>query len=246
MTFDKDVPIINLPDKEIQRQFDKLQKKLIPLWKSMDHLTQDEQSIVVIPSLTVDYPLQGSVLQAYEERFLFLLLLLRQPRARIIYVTSQVILPSIVEYYLGLLRGVIASHARQRLLLFTPQDGAPQPLSLKLLKRPRIKMPGRVTGGAEVGDIVAQHRLSGFDERQYSLQHRDIPTVGDLVQIHSQSSSWWPQRAHSLPPTASRVPASPMASWAASRSLPLSRDRQFLRLVGNTITLPGGPLPATS
>jgi hypothetical protein len=32
------------------------------------------------------------VIQAYEERFLFLLLLLRQPRARLIYVTSRTIL----------------------------------------------------------------------------------------------------------------------------------------------------------
>src|SRR5207237_5525384 len=57
----------------------------------------------------------GAVMQAYEERFLFLLLLLRQPRARLIYVTSQTILPSVIDYYLGLLPGVIPSHARQRL-----------------------------------------------------------------------------------------------------------------------------------
>ena len=35
-----------------------------------------------------------------QERFLFMLLLLRQPRARLIYVTSQTILPSIIDYYL--------------------------------------------------------------------------------------------------------------------------------------------------
>ena len=49
--------------------------------------------------------------QAYEERFLFLLLLLRQPRLRMIYVTSMPIDPRIVEYYLALLPGVIPSHA---------------------------------------------------------------------------------------------------------------------------------------
>ena len=138
MNFDEDIPSIDIPEEELQKRFDQLQKKLIPLWKSIDHFNPDEQTIVVVPSLTVDYPIQGSVLQAYEERFLFLLLLLRQPNARLIYVTSQVILPSIVEYYLGLLPGVIASHARSRLLLITPQDGAAQPLSVKLLKRPRL------------------------------------------------------------------------------------------------------------
>ena len=42
-----------------------------------------------------------------EERFLFLLLLLRQPRLRIVYVTARPIDEGIVEYYLSLLPGVI-------------------------------------------------------------------------------------------------------------------------------------------
>ena len=77
-------------------------------------------------------------MQAYEERFLFLLLLLRQPRARLIYVTSQTILPNIIDYYLDLLPGVIHSHARQRLFLISPMDGSVRPLSDKLLERPRL------------------------------------------------------------------------------------------------------------
>jgi hypothetical protein len=94
---------------------------------------------VVVPSLTVEFSaLQGSVLQAYEERFLFLLLLLRQPRARLVYVTSQPIHPNVVDYYLGMLPGVIMSHARQRLHMLAPHDGAAQPLSIKLLQRPRL------------------------------------------------------------------------------------------------------------
>ena len=45
------------------------------------------------------------IVQAYEERFLFLLLLLRQPRLRMVYVTSMPIAREIVEYYLALLPG---------------------------------------------------------------------------------------------------------------------------------------------
>ena len=78
------------------------------------------------------------MLQAYEERFLFLLLLLRQPRARLVYVTSQTVNPSIVDYYLGLLPGIIPSHARKRLHLVSPLDGSSRPLSAKLLERPRL------------------------------------------------------------------------------------------------------------
>ena len=62
-------------------------------------------------------------MQPYEERYLFLLLLLRQPRARLIYVTSQPILPSVVDYYLDLLPGVIPSHARPRLFTVPVLDG---------------------------------------------------------------------------------------------------------------------------
>src|SRR4029077_18058071 len=118
--------------------FDRLQKKLVPLWKSIEHLNQDPQTIVVVPSMSIDAISSGAVMQAYEERFLFLLLLLRQPRARLLYVTSQTILPSIVEYYLDLCPGVISSHARQRLFLVSPMDGSVRALSDKLLARPRL------------------------------------------------------------------------------------------------------------
>jgi len=119
-------------------EFDQLQKKLVPLWKSIEHFNQDPQTIVVIPSMSIDALDSGAVIQAYEERFLFLLLLLRQPQARMIYVTSRTILPSIIDYYLDLLPGVIPSHARQRLFLPSPMDGSARPLSEKLLERPRL------------------------------------------------------------------------------------------------------------
>src|SRR6266540_1881724 len=121
-----------------QAEFDQLQGKLVPLWKSIEHFSQDPQTIVVVPSMSIDAINSGAVMQAYEERFLFLLLLLRQPRARLIYVTSQTILPSIIDYYLALLPGVIPSHARQRLFLISPLDLSVRPLSDKLLDRPRL------------------------------------------------------------------------------------------------------------
>jgi hypothetical protein len=120
-------------------RFDELQRKLVPLWSSIRELSQDDQTIVVVPSLTLDAAgLAGSMMQAFEERYLFLLLLLRQPRARLVYVTGQQILPTIVDYYLNLLPGVIASHAKARLFLPTPLDGSGTPLTRKLLERPRL------------------------------------------------------------------------------------------------------------
>jgi PGM1 C-terminal domain len=130
---------LGLDPEEAQTRFDELQQKLVPLWHSIERMTQDEQTIVVVCSMTLDEPnIPGSVIQAYEERFLFLLLLLRQPRAKLVYVTSQAVNPSIVDYYLGLLPGIIPSHARKRLSLVSPLDGSSQPLSAKLLERPRL------------------------------------------------------------------------------------------------------------
>lgn len=141
MSLQLDLPHLDLPEDEAQRRFQTLQEKLVPLWEMINALDESSgaQTVVVVPSLTVDMAfLQGSVLQAYEERFLFLLLLLRQPNTRLIYVSSQPVHPNIVDYYLGMLPGVIVSHARQRLHLLAPHDGAAQPLSIKLLQRPRL------------------------------------------------------------------------------------------------------------
>lgn len=123
---------------EATRQFDALQAKLGPLWQSLQSFNQDPQTIVVVPSLSVDSGAKGVRQQALEERYLFLLLLLRQPRARLIYVTSQAIHQDVVDYYLDLLPGVFAGHARARLFLVTPLDGSSMTLTEKLLARPRL------------------------------------------------------------------------------------------------------------
>lgn len=128
----------NLSATEAAAQFDALQQKLASLWKSIESFNQDEQTIVVVPSMSIDMGGSGSEIQGYEERFLFLLLLLSQPRARLIYLTSMAPHPSVIEYYLDLLPGVIPSHARRRLSLLSPFDDSLAPLSQKLLARPRL------------------------------------------------------------------------------------------------------------
>ena len=121
-----------------QRIFDALQAKLVPLWSSLRELNQDEQTIVVVPSADVDVELSASEMQAYEERFLFLLFLLRQPRARMVFVTGQPINPEIVDYMLDLLPGVIQSRARKRLHFVSPMEARFRSLSRKLLDRPQL------------------------------------------------------------------------------------------------------------
>lgn len=132
------VPRLDQPEADLQARFEALQRKLVPLWETISSLTNHPQTIVVVPSISIDVMVHGAELQAYEERYLFLLLLLRQPRARVIYVTSQPIAPQVIDYYLGLLPGIIISHARARLHLVSPNDSDTIPLTVKLLQRPRL------------------------------------------------------------------------------------------------------------
>jgi hypothetical protein len=120
-------PLSELNEAERNEEFDRLQRNLPKVWEMM-RLNADNESVVIIPSVTLDRigPGSGSMTQAYEERFLFLLLLLREPRLHMIYVTSMPIAPAIVEYYLALLPGVIPSHARARLSLVSVGDSTPR------------------------------------------------------------------------------------------------------------------------
>ena len=128
-----------LSEAERYEHFDRLQARMAGVWEAM-RLNHDDESVVVVPSITLDRAVasSGSMTQAYEERFLFLLVLLRQPRLRMVYVTSMPIAPEIIEYYLALLPGVIPSHARSRLSLLAVHDASPRSLSEKLLERPRL------------------------------------------------------------------------------------------------------------
>ena len=135
---DLPLPPLGLSQEEADEQFERLQRKLKPLWESIRQLSNREQTIVVVPSQSSDFECHGAEMQGYEERYLFLLLLLRQPRARMIYVTSQTVLPNTIDYYLGMMPGVIASHARKRFFNVATEDRSPRPLSRKLLERPKL------------------------------------------------------------------------------------------------------------
>src|SRR4051812_20353974 len=121
------------------RVFDDLQGQMPGVWDAWRHDLEDE-SVVVVPSISLEHTTadSGTLVQAMEERALFQVLLLRQPRLRMVFVTSMPVSDSILEYYLGLLPGVIPSHARSRLTMLSVGDATPAPLSAKLLARPRL------------------------------------------------------------------------------------------------------------
>jgi len=98
------------------------------------------RTVVILPSLSLDQQVLSKVtgIHHYEERMLCLLLLLRMPRTRLIYLTSTPIPETIIDYYLHLLPGVPGGHARQRLKLISCNDASSAPLTRKILDRPRM------------------------------------------------------------------------------------------------------------
>lgn len=125
-------------------RFEALQRKLVPLWAHIgrsdpgsDHL-EAPNTVVVLPSMTVDMALDAPTRQGYEERMLFMLFLLRQPFVRLIYLSSTPIAAETIDYYLDILPSVTSRHARQRLFLLSPDDASEGPLVDKLLARPRL------------------------------------------------------------------------------------------------------------
>ena len=127
----------DLSEQERADRFARLQERLEPVWRIM-RLNDPRESLVVAPSIAPPPGDTGAIVQALEERLLFLLLLLRQPCLQLIYVTGREVDQAIVDYYLALLPGVIPSQARARLHMISARDGSPRPLTTKLLERPRV------------------------------------------------------------------------------------------------------------
>lgn len=98
------------------------------------------RTVVILPSLSLDLEILSKIKGAsyYEERLLCLLMLLRMPLTKVIYLTSMPVADSIVDYYLHLLPGISNGHARQRLTLLSCYDGSVKPLTQKVLERPRL------------------------------------------------------------------------------------------------------------
>ena len=120
--------------------FEALKPRLAALWGTVFPGDGEHYTSVVVPSLTLDERELRRIagVTFYEERLLFLLIRLRNPRARMVYVTSQPVHPLVLEYYFQFLAGIPASHARSHLTLLCAHDASPRPLTEKILERPRL------------------------------------------------------------------------------------------------------------
>jgi len=131
---------LNHSPSEFAQEFRHLQTELRDRWQAIEELDSGDCDIIVIPSVSLDQQEMQKIpgVYHYEERHLFSLIRLRNPRTRLIYLTSEPLHPMIIDYYLQLLPGIPFSHARDRLLLFSTYDASAKSLTQKILERPRL------------------------------------------------------------------------------------------------------------
>jgi len=129
------------PGSDREREiFLSLQTRLEPMFREVYADPLAERTVVVIPGLSVDQETLSHIPGAphYEERQLSMLMLLRLPHTRVVFVTSTPVDPVIIDYYLSLLSGVPSGHARRRLTLLSAYDSSGRSLTSKILERPRL------------------------------------------------------------------------------------------------------------
>ncbi|WP_193193616.1 peptide ligase PGM1-related protein [Nostoc sp. MG11] len=182
---------INLSELEQCDQFRHLQLTLRERWKTIELFDNSEADILVVPSLSIDQRELQKIAgcEHYEERLLFSLMRLRNPRTRLIYVTSVPLHPSIIEYYLQLLPGIPFSHARNRLLLLSTYDSSLKPLSQKILERPRLLERIRQALRLEKSFMICYNSASWEGELSVKLSVPLYAAAPDLQIWGSKSGS---------------------------------------------------------
>jgi hypothetical protein len=172
--------------------FELLKPRLAEVWNIMTNQGEEPGTSVVVPSLTLDQAELKKIpgVAFYEERLLFLLIRLRNPRARMVYVTSEPVHPMILEYYFQFLAGIPASHARSRLTLLCAYDSSPRSLTEKILERPRLLE--RIRAGIEDRRRAYMTVFNSTPLERRLAVLLDVPLNGvdpNLVHLGSKSGS---------------------------------------------------------
>jgi hypothetical protein len=169
---------------EEREAFGRLQSRLPGLFRRVFPDPKAPRTVLIVPSLSLDQEVMSKItgIAHYEERFLCLLLLLRWPRTRVVYVTSTPISESIIDYYLHLLPDVPTRQARRRLILLSCHDTGPRPLTAQILERPRL-LAGL---GEAIGDRNEAHMTCfNVTDLERSLAVRlGVPIYGCDPELH--------------------------------------------------------------
>ena len=171
--------------------FEELQRRLIARLGGRGISDLETGTIVVIPSITFPSEELRKIVGIchYEERLLCLLLFLRRPDVRIVYVTSVAVDPVIVDYYLSFLDD--PDDARARVELISLDDDEPRALSEKLLGSGEVVLD-RVRTAAGDPDQAYMLNFNVTQLEKTVSERLGIPLYGphpDLVALGQKSGS---------------------------------------------------------
>jgi PGM1 C-terminal domain len=178
-------------DTDIPDSFRALQAQLRQRWREIEEFDLGDYDILVLPSHSID---QRELLKIpgnhhYEERLLFSLIRLWNPRTRLVYITSQPLHPIVVDYYLQLLPGIPFSHAHNRLLLLSTYDSSQKPLTQKILERPRLIERIRQALRPERSYIICYNATSLEQELSVQLGIPLLAASPELLYLGTKSGS---------------------------------------------------------
>jgi PGM1 C-terminal domain len=145
--------------------FDALQRRFSTQYQASDPLDLDEGTVVVVPSLTFPVAELRKIvaIQHYEERLLYLLLLLARPGVRVVYLTSLPVDRAVVDYYLSFVPD--PADARQRLHMLALDDPEARPLTAKVLERPDVIARVRELAGDPTGAFLLPFNVTPVEGR---------------------------------------------------------------------------------
>ena len=125
---------------EEKMAFNEIQQTLVNQFENIFPDKLAARTVVIVPSLSLDQEILSKIkgIIYYEERMLCLLMLLRMPLTKVIYISSMPIADVIIDYYIHLLPGITGHHARKRLIQLSCFDASSKPLTQKILDRPRL------------------------------------------------------------------------------------------------------------
>ncbi len=205
--------------------FDELQRAFAERVWSESPFVLEQGTILVLPSLSFPSEELRKIvgIQHYEERMLFLLLLLRNPELQVVYLSSLPIDEAIVDYYLSFLPD--PADARRRLVCLAVEDPAPRALTAKLLARPELIEQARGLADGTPDGYVLPFNVTHLE--QEFAERVGLPLYGprpELVRLGSKTGS---RRA-------ARVAGVPMIDgWEDLRSLE-EVEQAVRRLRGRT------------
>ncbi|MGH2700043.1 MAG: peptide ligase PGM1-related protein [Actinomycetota bacterium] len=181
-------------------EFDRRQRAFVERMRGRGLEALESGTIVVIPSISFDESELRKIvgINHYEERMLFTLLWLRNPELRMVFVTSEPVDDSVIDYYLSFLEE--PQSARKRLKMVNLDDRRPCALSAKLLEQSRVLDEIRDELRGRDRAYMLTFNVSPWERA--IAEHIRVPLYGpspDAVSLGSKSGSRRVARAAGVP-----------------------------------------------